>query len=66
MPSFIDILNESAVTYVRDLNALGYTSISGPGWEAISPTGEIRVFGTRYEAEKWRMAEVNACAKVGA
>lgn len=57
---FVDVLNESAVTYVRDVEALGWAWAGGQrdGWEAISPSGEIRCYDTYAEAQRWRMAEV--------
>ena len=59
MLTFIEILNDSAVTYVRDLAQYGWdVPASTPGWEAISPAGEIKHFATRAEAEAWRQAEV--------
>jgi hypothetical protein len=57
MRNFIDALGESAVTFILDLSAYGW-DITGSGWEAISPSGEIRAFATRDEAHAWRMAEV--------
>jgi hypothetical protein len=70
--SFVDALNESAVTYVAEL-APGWADLEGkylpigwtkqpegPGWEATSPNGEIRAFSTREEAHAWRVSEVRA------
>lgn len=51
----INTLNETAVTFVSDLSWAG---IEGPGYEAISWTGEIRAFTTYREANVWRLAEV--------
>ena len=62
--SFVDILNESAVTYVRDLAAYGWAGPSGPGWEAISPTGEIRAFDDEVRAQAWRLDEVRMIARL--
>lgn len=53
---FIEILNESTVTYVRDL--FPYWEITGPGFEAMSPFGEIKAFLTYHAANKWRMEQV--------
>jgi hypothetical protein len=70
--SFLNALNESAVTYVADLAPgwatpaddylpIGWTEQpEGPGWEATSPQGEIRAFATREEAHAWRVSEVLA------
>ena len=60
-PSYIDILNESSVVFITDLGRTGWNALAGmPGFEAISPTGEIRPFVTRRGAEAWRRAEVNS------
>ena len=62
--SFVDVLNDSTVTYVN-LDAYwhpGEAPVEGWGYEAISPTGEVRPFATYAEAHAWRMAEVRASA----
>lgn len=64
----LDALNDSYVTFVRDIGrywpspekSLGW---SGEGFEALSPTGEIRAFQTYDEAQAWRMAEVEEASK---
>ena len=59
MRTFIEILNDSTVTYVRDLARYGWeVPASTPGWEACSPAGEFKHFATKAEAEAWRRAEV--------
>lgn len=76
MSKFLDALNDSAVTFVRDLTDYNWEvrdgqivstfateSLGFSGWEAISPTGEIKAFFTREEAHAWRVAEVLAYAK---
>lgn len=65
MSAFVDALNESAVTYIPDVERYGWAHIPGSGapidgWEAISPAGEIRCFDTRKEAQAWRITEVRA------
>jgi hypothetical protein len=58
---FVNVLNESAVTFVPRLSQYGYAHIPGTddsGYEAISPTGEIKAFDSYRAANAWRMAEV--------
>jgi hypothetical protein len=59
--SFIDVLNESSVTFVPDLGKF-WPHIDGAGFEAMSPTGEIQAFATQREANNWRMIEVRYVA----
>ncbi len=65
---FIDLLGQSSVTYIRDLREYGWNGgprrgfAAEPGWEAISPTGEIRSSTTWTEAQAWRVAECRQAA----
>jgi len=54
--AFVDVLNESSVVFVADL-AKYWDEFEGPGWEAISPDGEIKAFETEHDAQVWRGAE---------
>lgn len=64
--NFILALNESTVTYIRDIAALGYAvtteGVTESAWEAISPYGEIKCFFTYAHANAWRMEEVREYA----
>lgn len=60
--SFVDILNLSTVTYIRDLGMYHPNGDGGPGWEVTTPVGEIFVFTDEKEARDWRMTEVRAYA----
>ena len=63
MSIYVNLLNESSVTFVRDLGAYGWGALAGmPGFEAISPTGEIQAFTDQKAAESWRRREVAFCA----
>jgi hypothetical protein len=56
---FINVLNQSAVTFIQDLGDYGWGALAGmSGYEAISPTGEIMAFTTYKRANNWRMAQV--------
>jgi hypothetical protein len=60
---FINLLNETSVTYISDLSDYWWEDESGaprtgPGFEAISRTGEIRAFDTYLQANDWRLAEL--------
>lgn len=59
--AFIDVLNESSVTFIRDLAAYGWDR-SGPGYEAVSPLGEIQAFTNYPDAQTWRRREVQIAA----
>lgn len=56
---FVAALNLTAVTPVPDLSAYGWP-FYGPGWEAFSPEGEVRAFGSREAAHAWRLSSVRA------
>lgn len=60
--AFLAALNDSTVTYIRDMAAYGWED-GGEGWEAISPYGEIRSFHSRDAANEWRMHEVREYAE---
>jgi hypothetical protein len=55
--AFVDALNLSAIAPVADLSEWGW-ALDGPGWEAYSPTGEVRAFRTHDAAHAWRIAAV--------
>lgn len=60
---FINLLNETSVTYIRDIGKYGWLTIEGEptdAYEAISWTGEIRVFTTYARANEWRVREVTS------
>lgn len=59
--SFIDKLNESSVTFVREMASYGW-DLTGPGYEAVSPLGEIQAFTNYSEANAWRLREVKRSA----
>jgi hypothetical protein len=54
---FVNVLNETYVTWVSELADYGWEGRSGEGWEAVSWTGEIRAFITREDAQAWRVSE---------
>ncbi len=58
----LDALNDSSVVFVRDLSRY-WGGEPREGFEAISPTGEVRAFETYEAAQEWRMAEVNEMAR---
>lgn len=58
-PSFVDLLNETSVTFVRDVGEF-WRDLTGPGFEATTPFGEIRAFASYAEAQAFRLAEVRA------
>lgn len=66
MRSYIDVLNDSAVTFIPDLSKYGwdYEGITGPGWEVYSPMGEVKAFRTKGEAEAWRLAQVKEAHRI--
>jgi hypothetical protein len=56
---FIDLLNQTYVVFVPDLTKYGWAGSWGTsGFEACSPTGEIRAFRDWKAANAWRLAEV--------
>jgi len=56
--AFVDALNDTAVTFVRELSGWGWSGVTGPGFEvSLYRTGEIRAFSTYAEAHAWRVAE---------
>lgn len=58
-PDYLTVLAECPVTYLRDLSLWGW-DMTGPGWEAISPFGEIRAFYDSIEAVTWRNIQVRS------
>lgn len=62
MSEFIEQLNNSPITYVRDMGKLGWLTIAGQpidGYEVYSgPTGEIRIFNTWNAAHQWRLEQI--------
>lgn len=60
--SFINLLNETSVTFIPDVRKYRWAVINQlvptPGYEAISPFGEIKCFDTYADANKWRLAEI--------
>lgn len=52
---FINMLNETSVTFLPDLGRYWGPEITGPGYEAISYYGEIAAFRTWQEANAFRM-----------
>ena len=59
MRTYLNVLNDSAVTFIPDLSKYGWDyPMTGPGWEVYSPSGEVRCFLTQAEAEAWRNSEV--------
>lgn len=62
--SFLELLNESSVTFVTDLGKYwSDPALKGvSGYEAVSPGGEIRVFSNYADANAWRLAEIKGIA----
>jgi hypothetical protein len=62
--TFLSLLQETSITFIPDVAKYGWSvrdeSVPTPGFEAISPYGEIKCFDTYDDARTWRNAEIVA------
>jgi hypothetical protein len=57
MSTFINMLNETSVTFIADLS-IWWTDKTGSGFETCAYTGEVQVFDTYAKANQFRLDSI--------